>query len=110
MAIVKTGGPQVLCQLWNTDVYEIRQNIMRTFRHLLKTDLMFCAKSDVEFFVWKICFYNLVATLKTWLQEGTIPQVIFKMESKFFCETQILSKVCHYDDLKSDYYKIGRYV
>ena len=90
MAIVKTGGPQVLCQLWNTDVYEIRQNIMRTFRHLLKTDLMFCAKSDVEFFVWKICFYNLVATLKTWLQEGTIPQVCVKLELIFLVRLKFI--------------------
>ena len=74
MAIVKSGGPQKLCQLWQQDVYEIRQNIMRTFRHLLQTDLVFCARSDVEFFVWKICFYNLVATLKTWLQGSTVPQ------------------------------------
>ena len=34
-AIVTSGGPQKLCQLWHTDVYEVRQNIMRTFRHLL---------------------------------------------------------------------------
>ena len=74
MAIVKSGGPEKLCQLWHRDVYEARHNIMRTFRHLLQNDLFFCAKSDVEFFVWKICFYNLVATLKTWLQGGTIPQ------------------------------------
>lgn len=74
MAIVQTGGPQKLCQLWNHDVREARHNIMRTFKHLLQNDLVFCAKSDVEFFVWKICFYNLVATLKTWIHGGTIPQ------------------------------------
>ena len=74
-AIVTSGGPQKLCQLWHTDVYEVRQIIMHTFRRLLQTDLVFCAKSDVEFFVWKICFYNLVATLRHWLQGGTIPQV-----------------------------------
>ena len=74
MAIVKSGGPEKLCQLWHHDVYEARHNIMRTFRHLLQNDLFFCAKFDVEFYVWKICFYNLVATLKTWLQGGTIPQ------------------------------------
>ncbi len=74
MAIVRAGGPEKLCELWHQDVAEVRQTIMRTFRHLLQNDLVFCARTDVEFFVWKICFYNLVATLKTWLQGGTIPQ------------------------------------
>lgn len=74
MAIVQSGGPQKLCQLWHQDVADARGNIMRTFANLLQTDLVFCARYDVEFFVWKICFYNLVATLKTWLQGGTIPQ------------------------------------
>ena len=48
--------------------------LLVSFRHLLKNNLVFCAKSDVEFYVWKICFYNLVSTLKLWLNEGTIPQ------------------------------------
>ena len=50
------------------------QILLEYFRHLLKNNLVFCAKSDVEFYVWKICFYNLVSTLKLWLNEGTIPQ------------------------------------
>ena len=73
-AIVQSGGPQKLCQLWHQDVLECRHTIMRTFKHLLQNNLVFCAKSDVEFYVWKICFYNIVTTLKLWLQGGTIPQ------------------------------------
>ncbi len=47
---------------------------MGAFKHLLQTNLVFCATSDVEFYVWKICFYNIVATLKTWLEEAaTVP-------------------------------------
>ena len=33
MAIVQSGGPQKLCQLWHLDVLESRRTIMRTFRY-----------------------------------------------------------------------------
>ena len=63
-------GGQKLRKLWYEDVTEARRNILSSFQRLLQTDLVFCAEKDVEFIIWKICFYNLVETLKTMVKHS----------------------------------------
>ena len=41
----------------------------QAFEHLLKTDLVFCETHDVEFHIWKICFYHIVEALKLCAKE-----------------------------------------
>ena len=62
--IVAEGGGKLLCQLWDNEVAECRRSIRQAFEHLLKTDLVFCETHDVEFHIWKICFYHIVEALK----------------------------------------------
>ncbi len=62
--IIHEGGAKVICELWDSEVSECRRNIRQAFEHLLKTDLVFCAEHDVEFHIWKICFYQIVEVLK----------------------------------------------
>ena len=63
-------GGHMLYSLWETEVREARNNILTAFELLLLTDVVVCAEKDIEFWVWKICFYNLVETLKTMLKHS----------------------------------------
>ena len=63
-------GGQNLRRLWDTKVAEARRNILIAFQRLLQNDLVFCAEKDVEFLIWRICFYNLVETLKSLLKHS----------------------------------------
>ena len=63
-------GGQKLRNIWDTDVTQARRNILFAFQRLLQNDLVFCAEKDVEFLIWRICFYNLVETLKSMLKHS----------------------------------------
>ena len=63
------GGPK-LRRLWDNEVAQARHNILFAFQRLLQNDLVFCAEKDVEFLIWRICFYNLVETLKSMLKHS----------------------------------------
>lgn len=75
-SIVQSGGAKLLCQLWNKDVAEARQNILLAFKHLLEHELVFCATHDVEFHIWQVCFYHLVETLKPVLKEEGMIKIV----------------------------------
>ncbi|XP_040571639.1 telomerase-binding protein EST1A [Lepeophtheirus salmonis] len=62
--ITMHGSWELLSQLWDTEVAECRQNILKAFEELLKSDLVFCLKHNVEFHIWKIAFWNLTEVLK----------------------------------------------
>ena len=63
-------GGQKLREVWDTKVTHARRNILFAFQRLLQHDLVFCAEKDVEFLIWRICFYNLVETLKSMLKHS----------------------------------------
>ena len=63
-------GGQKLRRLWDNEVTQARRNILCAFQRLLQNDLVFCAEKDVEFLIWRICFYNLVETLKSMLKHS----------------------------------------
>lgn len=63
-------GSQKLRRVWDNEVAQARRNILLAFQRLLQNDLVFCAEKDVEFLIWRICFYNLVETLKSMLKHS----------------------------------------
>ena len=73
--IVVEGGGKLLCELWDAEVADCRRSIRQAFEHLLKTDLVFCETHDVEFHVWKICFYHIVEALKVYRSSGKADQL-----------------------------------
>jgi hypothetical protein len=92
------GGAKLLCQLWETDVADCRRNIrgvnahflwlssaslipifFQAFEHLLKTDLVFCAEHDVEFHIWKICFYQIVEVLKNYAKDEERAEIRYEI-------------------------------
>ena len=62
--IWRTGGGHLLSRLWTSDVDNYRNQILQAFQRLLETDLYYCVTNDMEFVIWKTCYYNLVEALK----------------------------------------------
>ncbi|CAB4066723.1 SMG6 [Lepeophtheirus salmonis] len=85
------GSWELLSQLWDTEVAECRQNILKAFEELLKSDLVFCLKHNVEFHIWKIAFWNLTEVLKI---------LLAKEESQELHETYEIDLESYYDILK----------
>jgi len=68
-SIWTSGGGHLLSRLWNSDVGSARHRILQAFQALLETDLLYCVREELEFVVWRTCFYNLVESLKTVLND-----------------------------------------
>jgi len=63
------GGPTIVCNRWEHEVRECRHEIMSSAWHLMKTDIFFVCEHEVDTYIWKTVYYQVMEMLKYCVQD-----------------------------------------